>query len=166
MRNARWAAKSLRARKQRPNTHEDVKPKRYTKAMEPPLGTTHCVAREEREDTKTKDRRRKCPGDKWGWSGSDNMWRLSRLHGFLFWGILRCKTFFSSLHFCTPRNTKMENIIKDWTKQTLRVTFPNADPVSAHLLVLYKQLSNIWHSGRQQSKSCRLDRQRDSGVDH
>lgn len=34
--------------------------------------------------------------------------------------------FSSSLHFCTPRNTKMENIIKDWKKeQTLSVTFPN-----------------------------------------
>lgn len=39
------------------------------------------------------------------WTGSDNIRRSSRLHGFLFWGILCCK-FFSFLHFCSPKTPR------------------------------------------------------------
>lgn len=60
--------------------------------------------------------------------------------------------FSSTLHFCTPRNSKMENIIKDWKKgQTLSVTFPNADSVKVLVFVFfffYKQLSLILTVGK------------------
>lgn len=53
--------------------------------------------------------------DECWWTGSDNIRRSSRLHGFLVWGILCCK-FFSFLHFCSPKTPrwKKKSIIKDW----------------------------------------------------
>lgn len=98
-----------------------------------------------RRKTKPKDwrrekkvfRRREGGGAGGGWRGSDNMWRLSRLHGFLFWGILCCIFFSSSLHFCTPRNTEMNNVIKDWRKweKLWSTAFPVED--SAKPLVVF-----------------------------
>lgn len=82
----------------RQNTYEDVKPKRYKK-----LWNLHWVLRTAWQK-KQEGKQRQRTGDECWWSRSDNMWRLSRLHGFLFWGILCCKFFF--FFFFTFLHTK------------------------------------------------------------
>ena len=138
---------------------------------------THCMAEEARgeTETKTKDSRWTCPGDECWWTGSDNMWRLSRLHGFLFWGILCCKFFFSSsssLYFCTTRKQqdgKHYQRLKERTN-TQRYFPERRFSQSARFFFFPFFFSTnsfplFWHSGRQQSKSCKLDLQRTNEVD-
>ena len=100
--------------------------------MEPPLGATHGVAREARQETQRQRDESVDGQDLTGCGGRqgymDFFSEVFCVVSFFFFS----SSSSSSLHFCTPRNTEMENIIKDWKKeQTLSVTFRNADSVKA-----------------------------------
>lgn len=111
----------------RQNTYEDVKPKRYKK-----LWNLHWVLRtawQKKQEGKQRQRTGDESAREMSVDGQD-LTICGGCQGYMdFFSEVFCVVSFffsSSLHFCTPRNTKMENIIKDWKKeQTLSVTFPN-----------------------------------------
>ena len=138
---------------------------------------THCMAEEARgeTETKTKDSRWTCPGDECWWTGSDNMWRLSRLHGFLFWGILCCKFFFFFFFFFTflhtKKTTRWKTLSKTKRKNKHSTLLSRTQIQSKRSFFFFpfffstNSFPLFWHSGRQQSKSCKLDLQRTNEVD-
>lgn len=127
----RFETKNAHKSKDKTHMYEDMKPKRYQK-----LWNLHWALRTAWQ--KIKDSRWKCPGDECWWTGSDNMWRLSRLHGFIFWGILCCKFFF--FFYFTFLHTKKHQDGKHYQRlkeQTLSVTFPNTDSVKALVFLCF-----------------------------
>lgn len=151
----RFETKNVHKSKDR--THcEDVKPKQYKK-----LWNLHWALRtawQKKQEGKNKDKgqeiKTKCPGDESWWTGSDNMWRLSRLHGFLFWGILCCNFFFHLLyifaHQETPRwktlsKTERKNEHSALLSQT---TFQSKCSFFFFFFCFYEQLSLIVTFGK------------------
>lgn len=96
------------------------KKNRQSKVVEPLPATTHYIWQEEqRKMTKME---MKVSRDECWWTGSDNIRRSSRLHGFLVWGILCCK-FFSFLHFCSPKTPRWKKRASSKTERTNTALF-------------------------------------------
>lgn len=100
--------------KSKDNTYEDVKPKRYKK-----LWNLHWVLRtawQKKQEGKQRQRTGDESAREMSVDGQD-LTICGGCQGYMdFFSEVFCVVSFffsSSLHFCTPRNTKMENIIKD-----------------------------------------------------
>lgn len=121
----RFATKNVHKSKDK-NTYKDVKTKRYKKLwnLHWALRTAWQKKHEEKQRQRTADESAR----EMSVDGQD-LTICGGCQGYMdFFSEVFCVVIFfsSTLHFCTLRNTKMENIIKDWKKeQTLSVTFPN-----------------------------------------